>query len=259
MEEMTFWDHLDELRKVIFRVLAVAVLASVGLFIVMPTFFDTVILAPCYGDFPIYSLFCYVGNLIGMSTDFCNPDFKISLINIQLTSQFLIHIRSSFMIATLVVFPYILFEIWNFVRPALYDKEKKSISIAFLLGAMLFYTGMAVSYFIIFPMTLRFLAGYQLSDHIVNQLSLDSYISTFVSMNLAMGIIFEMPMLALLLSKLGLITRSFFKKWRKHAIVILVFIAAVITPTGDPFTLTLVALPLYMLWELSGMIVRKEE
>jgi len=256
---MTFWDHLDELRKVIFRVLAVAVIASVGLFVIMPTFFDTVILAPCYGDFPIYNLFCYVGKLMGMSTDFCNPDYKINLINIQLTSQFLIHIRSSFMIATLVVFPYILFEIWNFVRPALYDKEKKSISIAFLLGALLFYTGMAVSYFIIFPMTLRFLAGYQLSDHIVNQLSLDSYISTFVSMNLAMGIIFEMPMLALLLSKLGLITRSFFKKWRKHAIVILVFIAAIITPTGDPFTLTLVALPLYMLWELSGMIVRKEE
>jgi sec-independent protein translocase protein TatC len=152
-----------------------------------------------------------------------------------------------------------LFEIWRFISPALYEKEKNSISYSFILGAVLFYAGILISYFLIFPMTLRFLSGYQISEHVVNQLSFDSYISTFVSMNLVMGIIFEMPMLALVLSKLGLINRSFFRKWRRHAIVILVFVAAVITPTGDPFTLTLVALPLHLLYELSALIVRNDK
>lgn len=259
MEEMTFWDHLDELRRVIFRCLGAMVLVTVGLFLVMPNFFDSVILAPCFGNFPIYDFFCTLSHYLNLPTSFCDKSFEINIINIQLTSQFLIHIRSSFLVSTIVIFPYILFEIWRFVSPALYEKEKKSISFSFVLGALLFYTGILISYFIIFPMTLRFLTGYQISEHVVNQLSLDSYVSTFVSMNMVMGLIFEMPMLALVLSKLGLVKRSFFKKWRRHAILILVFVAAVITPTGDPFTLTLVALPLYLLYELSALIVKNDK
>jgi sec-independent protein translocase protein TatC len=123
----------------------------------------------------------------------------------------------------------------------------------------LFYVGVSISYWLIFPITLRFLSGYQISQHVVNQLSLNSYVSTFASMNLVMGLVFEMPMLALILSKLGLIGRSFFKKWRRHAIVVLVVLAAFITPTGDPFTLALVSVPLYLLYELSAILVRNDK
>jgi len=259
MEEMTFWDHLDELRRVIFRCLGAIAIVSVGLFLIMPKIFDSVIMAPCFGDFPVYYLFCSVSQYLNLPTSFCDKTFEINIINIQLTSQFLIHISTSFLLAAIVICPYLLFEIWKFVSPALYEKEKNSIRFSFVLGSVLFYAGILISYFLIFPMTLRFLAGYQISQHVVNQLSLDSYISTFVSMNMVMGIVFEMPMLALILSKIGLVNRSFFKKWRRHAIVILVFVAAVITPTGDPFTLTLVALPLYLLYELSAFIVRKNK
>lgn len=259
MDEMTFWDHLEELRRVIFRCIGAVLAVSVGLFIFMPKIFDSVIMAPCFGDFPVYNLFCSLGRFITLPSSFCDQTFEIRIINIQLTSQFLIHIRTSFLLATIAIFPYLLFEIWKFVSPALYDKEKNSIRFSFVLGAGLFYTGILISYYLIFPITLRFLAGYQISQHVVNQISFDSYISTFVSMNLVMGIVFEMPMLALVLSKLGLIDRSFFRKWRRHAIVILVIVAAVITPTGDPFTLTLVALPLYFLYELSALIVRKDK
>jgi len=225
----------------------------------MPKIFDPVIMAPCFGDFPVYNLFCSLSHFITIPSSFCDKAFEINIINIQLSSQFLIHIRTSFILAIVVVFPYLLFEIWKFVSPALYEKEKTSISLSFILGAVLFYIGILMGYFLIFPITLRFLAGYQISQHVVNQLSFDSYISTFVSLNLVMGIIFEMPLLALILSKLGLVDRSFFRKWRRHAIVILVIVAAVITPTGDPFTLALVTLPLYLLYEFSALIVRKEK
>jgi sec-independent protein translocase protein TatC len=258
MEEMTFWDHLEELRKVIFRCLGAALAVSIGFFIIMPKIFDSLIMGPCFGKFPTYNFFCYLSRFITLPSSFCDKSFEIHIINIQLTSQFLIHIRTSFILASVVICPYILFEIWKFISPALYEKEKRSFQFSFILGALLFYIGILISYYLIFPITLQFLAGYQISQHVVNELSFDSYISTFTSMNLVMGVVFELPMLALILSKLGLINRSFFRKYRRHAIVILVFVAAVITPTGDPFTLTIVALPLYLLYELSAIIVHDD-
>jgi len=257
--EMTFWDHLDELRKVIFRCLGAILIAGIALFTVMPDIFDKVILGPCFGSFPVYQWLATLSQYFSIPSSFCDPSFKIKLINIQLTSQFLIHFKISFLLATILIFPYILFEIWHFISPALYLKEKKGFLFAFILGTLLFYIGISISYLFIFPISLRFLAGYQVSQFVVNQLSLDSYISTFTSLNLIMGLVFELPMLAFILSKLGLIKRSFFKRWRRHAIVLLVFLAAVITPTGDPFTLSLVAVPLYLLYELSGLLVKKDD
>lgn len=259
MVEMTFWDHLEELRRVIFRCLGVLIAVMIAFFIWMPDIFDSVIMAPCFGTFLSYEWFCSVGQIFSIPNAFCDKAFEINIINIQLTSQFMIHIRTALLMAVIVVFPYILYEIWLFVRPALYDNEKKGMRFSFASGSLLFYAGIAVSYFFVFPLTLRFLAGYQISSHVVNQLSLDSYINTFFSLNLIMGVVFEMPMLALILSKLGLINKSFFRKYRRHAIVFLFILAAVITPTGDPFTLTIVALPLYLLYELSGLIVRDEK
>lgn len=257
-DELSFWDHLDELRWVLFRSLAVLVLLSVGFFILMPRIFDTVIMGPCFGDFITYKWFCTAASAVNTSSPFCDASFVINIINIELTTPFMVHIKTSFVLALLLAFPYLLYEIWRFIRPALYEQERKNMSGAFLLGAILFYCGVAMSYLFIFPITLRFLAGYEVSQLVTNQLSLQSYMSTFTGMNLVLGITFEMPMLAMILSKLELITRSFFRKWRRHAIVALVFVAAVITPTGDPFTLTLVSVPLYLLYELSALLVKKE-
>jgi len=154
------------------------------------------------------------------------------------------------------IFPYLTFEIWRFVQPALFDNEKKSVGLAFAFGTFMFFLGCAVGYFLVFPFTFRFLTEYQLSPLITNQISLTSYMGNFLMLIFVMGIVFELPLLAWLLSKLGLVTKTFFRKYRKHAVVVLLVLSAVITPTGDPFTLMIVFLPLYLLYELSIKIVR---
>ncbi len=257
MKDLTFWDHLEELRFMLFRSLGAMFLASIAFFIFMPQIFDSVVMAPCFGDFPIYRLFCEITKLFSNDNTFCDEAFQLQIINIRLASQFMIHIQMSFLFGLMVSFPYLLFEIWKFIAPALYIKEKSGFKMAFSLSSILFFAGICLSYFLVFPITLRFLAGYQLTNLVFNQLSLDSYISTFISMNLVMGLVFELPMLALILSKLGIVNRRFFRTYRKHAIVVLLIVAAVITPTGDPFTLMIVALPLYILFEISALIVKK--
>ena len=257
MQELTFWDHIEDLRHMLFRVLGALSLASIAFFIFMPKIFDSVVMAPCFGDFPIYRLFCHITKLFTNDTSFCDESFRIQIINIRLAAQFMIHMQMSFLFGLIVSFPYLLFEIWKFIAPALYDKEKSGFRMAFSLSSVLFYAGVCLSYFLVFPITLRFLAGYQITSLVSNQLSLDSYISNFITLNLIMGLVFELPMLALILSKLGIVKRRFFRKYRKHAIVILLIVAAVITPTGDPFTLMIVALPLYILYEISALLVKK--
>lgn len=257
MQELTFWDHLEDLRHMLFRVLGAMLLASIAFFIFMPQIFDSVVMAPCFGDFPIYRFFCDVSKLFTNDASLCDESFHIQIINIKLASQFLIHMQMSFLFGLIVSFPYLLFEIWKFIAPALYDKEKNGFRLAFSLSSVLFFAGICLSYFLVFPITLRFLAGYQLTSLVSNQLSIDSYIGSFVSMNLIMGLVFELPMLALILSKLGIVKRSFFRIYRRHAIIVLLILAAVITPTGDPFTLLIVALPLYLLYEFSALLVRK--
>lgn len=257
MEEMTFWDHLEDLRKLLFKVLGAMLLASIAFFVFMPQLFDSVIMAPCFGDFPVYQLFCDITKHFSNDTTFCDETFQIQIINIRLAAQFMIHMQMSFLLGLIAAFPYLLFEIWRFIAPALYDKEKRSFRMAFTLSSVLFYAGVSLSYFLVFPITLRFLAGYQITSLVSNQLSLDSYISNFIALNLMMGLVFELPMLALILSKLGIVKRRFFHTYRKHAIVALLVVAAVITPTGDPFTLMIVALPLYILYEISALLVKK--
>ena len=187
---------------------------------------------------------------------FSNDHFSVELININVASQFLTHISTSFWFALVLIFPYLTFEIWRFVQPALFDNEKKSVGMAFAFGTFMFFLGCAVGYFLVFPFTFRFLTEYQLSPLITNQISLTSYMGNFLMLIFVMGIVFELPLLAWLLSKLGLVTKTFFRQYRKHAVVVLLVLSAVITPTGDPFTLMIVFLPLYLLYELSIKIVR---
>ncbi len=258
-KEMSFWDHLEELRWTLFRsIIALVVFAIIG-FVFMPFLFDTVIMAPCNNDFFLYKYLCKISSYTSLLPDFCNDEFHVNIINIELTSQFFTHMTSSFWLALLLTFPYLLFEIWRFIGPALYEHEKKNMRWVFLFGSVMFFLGCFVGYILVFPMTLRFLASYQLSPVIVNQISLDSYMGNFLMLIFIMGVIFELPLLSWLLSRLGLLTRKFFKTYRRHAVVALLIFAAVITPSGDPFTLAVVFFPLYFLWELSAMFVKPEK
>lgn len=253
---MTFWDHLEDLRWTLIRsIIALFIFAIVG-FILMPSIYDSIIMGPTKADFFLYKYLCKVTSAIPFMPDFCDDTYHIKIINYNVTSQFFRHMTTSFWLALILTFPYLIFEVWRFVKPALYDTEKKSIRWVFLFGTMMFFIGCLVGYSLVFPMSFRFLATYQLSEMIENTISLDSYMDMFLMLIFIMGIVFELPLLSWLLSQLGLLNKSFFKRFRRHAIVGLLVLAAFITPSSDPFTLSVVFVPLYFLFELSAFFVK---
>ncbi len=253
--EMPFWDHIDALRSVLVKAALLVVVLAVVLFAVMPDLFDRVILAPCNGDFVLYRLFDRLSAFAGWFPGLSGGDFHVQVVNINLASQFFIHVSSSFWCALVLGVPALMYLLWDFVSPALYDGERKGVRFAFLLGNVMFFLGVAVGYFVVFPLTLRFLAGYHISEAIANTISLDSYMDNFILIILAMGLVFELPLLAWLLGRLGFISRATFSRYRRHAIVVLLVAAAMITPTGDPLTLFAVFLPVYILWEIAALLV----
>lgn len=255
-EGMSFWDHLEELRWTLLRsVIALFVFAIIG-FAVMPYIYESIIMGPTRADFFLYKYLCKVTSAIPLLPDFCDDTFHIKIINYNLASQFFRHMTTSFWLALICTFPYLIFEVWRFISPALYDTEKKSVRWVFLFGTIMFFIGCLVGYSTVFPMTFRFLSTYQLSEMIENTISLDSYMDTFLMLIFVMGIVFELPLLSWLFSQVGLLNRSFFKRFRKQAIVGLLVLAAIITPGGDPFTLSVVFVPLYLLYELSALFVK---
>lgn len=229
---MTFWEHLDELRRRIWYVLLAAIIATVACFCFKEQLF-AVVLHP-------------------------KPE-SMKLINVELTQQFLTHMRVALWGGMLVVSPYILYQLFAFVAPGLYSTEKRLAVRAVAGGYLLFLAGVALNYFVIFPFTVRFLGGYQVSADVANTITLSSYISVLGVMSLLMGAVFELPVLCWLLAKIGVLKADFMKKYRRHAIVVILIIGAIITPTGDPFTLSLVSVPIYLLWELSILIVKQTE
>ena len=257
-ENLTFWDHLEVLRWSLLRIAIAAVVAMIVVFTVIPHIFSEFILGPTTSDFFLYEWMAKLGHLPFLP-NFAETAFKVDIININVASQFMTHISISFWLGLVLIFPYMIFEIWRFVSPALYNHEKRNVRIAFFFGTLMFYVGCAISYCFIFPFTFRFLTEYQLSPDIINQISLSSYMSTFYAMILLMGLVFELPLLAWLLSKLGLITKETLKTYRRHAVIVLLILSALITPTGDPLTLALVFTPLYLLYELSIYVVRPSQ
>ena len=239
-KEMSFWGHLEELRRTLFRVVAVLLVFMIACFCVMPDLFDSFVLGPTTSDFFLYRWLSNLGGTGMFLPDFSNDDFAVEIININVASQFLTHISTSFWFALVLMFPYLIFEVWRFVQPALFENERRSVGLAFLGGTVMFFLGCAVGYCLVFPFTFRFLTEYQLSASIVNQISLNSYMGNFLMLVFVMGIVFELPLLAWLLSKLGLVNKTFFRTYRRHAVVILLVLSAVITPSGDPFTLMVV-------------------
>jgi len=252
-EGMSFWDHLEVLRWALFRSACVLAVCLVGTFWALPHIFDDFILAATSNDFFVYRWLSEISH--GFIT--FSPDFNVQIININVASQFMTHISTSISLAAVIAFPYFIWEIWKFIEPALYENEIRHIRPAFLGGTLMFYIGCAVGYFLVFPFTFRFLMEYELSPNIQNQINLSSYIGNFTMLIMVMGIVFEMPLLAWLLSQFGILHKSFLREYRRHAIVILLVAAAIITPSGDPFTLMLVFVPLFVLYEMSILVVRK--
>ena len=241
---MTFWDHLDELRSVIIRILVITVAAGAVIFCLKEELF-AIVLAPRSSDFITY-------RLMGVEP------FKISLMNTGLTEQFMIHLKTAMYAGVLVASPYIIYLLFRFVSPALYDNERKYATTLVGSGYLMFMLGTLLNYFLIFPLTVKFLGTYQVSEDVANMLTLQSYMDTLLMMSLVMGIVFELPVVSWLLGKMGLINASIMRTWRKHAIVAILVVSAIITPTTDAFTLFIVALPIWLLYEVSILIVRSE-
>lgn len=256
MTEMSFWDHLETLRWVLMRVIIVLVVLIIVGFAFIPDIFDKVVMAPIADDFFFYRFLNRLSAIAPIVPDTLSEPFHVDIINIKLASQFFMHITLSLWLALIVAFPYIMYEVWHFVCPALYDNERRKVRFTFVFGTVMFYVGCVVGYTVVFPLTLRFLYTYQISPEITNQLSLDSYMSNFLMLIFMMGLVFELPLVSMLLSRLGILDRSFFSKYRRHAIVACLVLAAVITPSADPFTLTAVFIPTYVLWELSAFLVK---
>lgn len=244
-ENKSFWDHLEELRGSLIRMLIAALVFSTLSFCFKDWLFK-IVLAPKDSTFFMYKLFG-------------GGDFSIHLMNIGLTEQFMIHLKTAFAFGLLMASPYIIKVLFDFVRPALYEKERKH-SVSIVLSAyLMFLVGVLVNYLFIFPLTLRFLGTYQVSDQVSNMLTLQSYMDTLLMMSLVFGIIFEIPIVSWLLARFGLLKSEYMTRYRRHAIVAILIIAAIITPTGDAFTLMIVSLPIWLLYEMSVLIVKRVE
>lgn len=253
-QEMTFWDHLDELRKVIFRIAIVAGVFAVIAFVNKKLLFD-IIFAPQRADFITYRALCQLGDYLGLPS-ICPGDFHVDLINTQLSSQLVVHMSVAFYAGLVVASPYIIYQLFGFVKPALYENERKYSTRTLIAAFILFFCGILLNYYAIFPLSFRFLGTYQVSELVVNKITLSSYISTFTLLSVAMGAVFEIPILAFFFAKTRLIKTGHLKKFRRHAFVVILIISAIITP-ADLFSMFLLAIPMYMLYELSIFVVKK--
>ncbi len=251
--QQSFWDHLDELRRVIFRILGVALAFAVVAFIFRDELF-AVVLAPKENCFITYRLLSRLASVFSGSAA---ESFDVPLINTGLAMQFVIHMKIAFAAGVVCASPYIIYQLFRFVSPALYADERRYAVRVVGGGYLMFIIGMAVSYFLIFPLTFRFLGTYQVSSDVANLISLESYVEVLVMMSVAMGIVFEMPVVAWLFARLGFLNDTFMRRYRRHAIVVILIVAAVITPTSDIFTLLAVSLPMWLLYEGSIHLVAR--
>lgn len=253
-ETTTFWDHLDELRSSLIKIIVVTVTLGLVMFFFKETLFD-VILAQKNDWFLTYRIFHKINTFLSFS-DSSDMTFHVQLINTGLAEQFLIHMKVAIYAGLLCASPYVLYVLFRFVSPALYENEKRYAVKVVFGGYFMFIIGVLISYFVIFPLTFHFLGTYQVSSEVINMINLNSYIDTMM-MNMMMGIVFEIPILCWMFAKLGFLTASFMKRYRRHTIVIIAIVAAIITPTADVFTLVLVAMPTYVLYEISIIIVQR--
>jgi sec-independent protein translocase protein TatC len=257
--EMSFLEHLEELRWHIIKSLVSVFVFAIVAFIFKDIVFNKILLAPKFPDFITYRIFCKVAEIVKIPR-LCITAVPMELISIKMSGQFSMHIMVSMVLGFIVAFPYIFYQFWEFIVPALYPKEKKVARGAVFVSSLLFMLGVFFGYFIITPLTIQFFSGYSVSEDVTNQINLISFVSTIASVLLSCGVIFELPILVYFLSKIGLVTPKFLKTYRKHALVLIIFLSAIITPP-DIFSQLVVSLPLILLYEvsifISGRLQRK--
>lgn len=250
---LTFGGHLNILRKMLFRMLIMIAICGIIIFYFKEETFD-ILLAPRTSSFITYQW-------LNRLADFCNfslpiESYNIKLINTELSAQLMTHISIACYLSILVTSPYIIYELFRFISPALYHSEKQISILIIISSYILFFMGILLNYFIIFPISFQFLGTYQVDKSIENTINLSSYISTFINLSLAMGIVFLLPILSSFLSYCGVINKDILIRYRKHAFVIITIIAAIITPSTDIFTLAIVTIPMYLLYEFSIIVVK---
>lgn len=245
---MSFSDHLDVLRGVLIRTIAVVAISSIAIFIFKDTIFE-IVFAPSRSDFALYQWINWLLDAAKINSGRLE-EFNVQLINTELSSQFLTHVKMSLYFGCLIASPYILYQLFGFIRPALYKNERRYFSLILVVIYILFGIGILMNYYIIFPISFRFLGTYEISDAVANTVSLSSYVSSFLLLSLTMGLVFEMPVLVFLLGKMGVIDAGIMRRYRKYAFVIIMVLSALITPP-DIFSLILMIIPLYILYELS--------
>lgn len=251
--EMSFFEHLEVLRWHLVRSAIAVGIFMILAFAFYDFIFDDIVMGPKNPDFLTYRLMCKLGNVLGIE-GLCVTEVPGIIINTQMAGQFIMQINSSLLIAVMLGFPYLLYELWLFIKPALTDIERRSANGFVLYATLLFLLGVCFGYFVVTPLSINFLANYSISDSISNTITIQSYLSFVATLSLGCGIVFELPMIVLILSKIGILTPQFMRSTRRYAIILILLLAAIITPTPDIMTMLTVSMPMFLLYELSILI-----
>lgn len=257
--EMSFFDHLDVLRGHLVRASIAIVVFTVLAFSYYDFIFDEIIMGPGRTDFWTYRMMCAAVEKFNLGADFCVTKLNFEIINTELGGQFTLQLNSSLMIGIVLGVPYLLFEIWRFVKPALKEEERKSATGFVFWSSLLFILGLLFGYYVVSPLSVNFLTNFEVSEIINNQITIDSYFSVIATLSIGAGITFELPTIIYILSKLGIMTPQFMRSSRRYATVIILIIAAVVTPTPDLVIMLTVSLPLFLLYEVSIFISARVE
>lgn len=260
-KEMTFLDHLEELRWHIIRALFAVVILTIVAFIQAPWIFENIIFAVARPDFIFFDWMCALGKLTNSEETLCVTEIPFKIQSRQMTGQFTMHIAASLFMGFVFSFPYVVWEIWRFIKPGLMSKERNYSRGAVFFISVLFFMGVSFGYFVMSPLAIYFLSSYQISPMISNEFDITSVVSTIITLVFGSGILFQLPVVVYFLTKIGMITPGFMRQYRKHAIVIILIIAAIITPP-DPFSQTMIGIPLMILYEfsilISAMVLRRQ-
>jgi sec-independent protein translocase protein TatC len=257
-KEMSFLDHLEELRWHLIRSMIAIVVFTIVAFTQVTWIFTNVILAPAKADFATWRGLCQIGHWVGKEDLLCIQDIPLELQSRFMTGQFTITIVAGFVLGLIFAFPYVIWEIWRFIKPGLHIRERLGSRGVVAAVSGLFAAGISFGYYVIAPLMVYVMVNYKISDLIRNEFDITSYVSTFVTLVLGSGLLFQLPVVIYFLSKMGLVTPAFLRKYRKHSIIIILIIAAIITPP-DPLSQTLISLPLYLLFEISILISARVE
>ncbi|HET6993451.1 MAG TPA: twin-arginine translocase subunit TatC [Chitinophagaceae bacterium] len=255
--EMSFIDHLEELRWHLIRSVIAILVGAIVVYIYVREVVDKVLLAPAHDDFVSYKWFCQAGHALRLGNTLCMQGVKVSFISTEMTGQFISSFTVAFVGGFIVAFPYIFWEFWKFVRPALSEKELKKTRGVIFWVSFLFFLGVGFGYFILTPFMVNFYFSYSLSPLIEIKPTFSDYVENLIYTTVGIGVLFQLPLLMMVLARIGIVTGRFLKKYRRHAFVLILIAAAIITPSTDPFSLTIVTIPLYALYEASIIIASR--